>query len=342
MIIALRCLTAIAIFSLAPLTFAHKLAPSLFEMTETSVGTFDVRWKTPRTLPTPEPIQVSLPAHCEDGSERRPNLDATGILFEWQTMCGDAGLVGQTIRFTGLGINQSAAVIKIDLLDGRSYRQLLNGEQNEFLVPPRMAWGAVALDYTALGVEHILGGIDHLFFVWALVLMLATRKLLIAITAFTLGHSLTLSLAALSLIRVPQELTEFFIALSIFVLAVEAARHRFNPEDHSAAKGLVARHSFWICALFGLLHGLGFAGALREIGLPQEEVLTALLMFNIGVEIGQILFIGVVLGIGATMRTVAKQQFPVMTPDRWIWMPIYLIGSGSTYWCIDRSLGLIG
>ena len=82
MIIALRCLTAIAIFSLAPLTFAHKLAPSLFEMTETSVGTFDVRWKTPRTLPTPEPIQVSLPAHCEDGSERRPNLDATGILFE--------------------------------------------------------------------------------------------------------------------------------------------------------------------------------------------------------------------------------------------------------------------
>ncbi|NDG94083.1 MAG: hypothetical protein EBY55_13220, partial [Gammaproteobacteria bacterium] len=187
MIIALRCLTAIAIFSLAPLTFAHKLAPSLFEMTETSVGAFDVRWKTPRTLPTPEPIQVFLPAHCEDRGDRRPNLDATGILFEWQTECSDAGLVGQTIRFTGLGINQSAAVIKIDLLDGRSYRQLLNGEQNEFLVPERMSWSAVALDYTALGVEHILGGIDHLFFVWALVLMLATRKLLIAITAFTLG-----------------------------------------------------------------------------------------------------------------------------------------------------------
>jgi len=218
----------------------------------------------------------------------------------------------------------------------------LNGDQNEFLVPERMAWGAVAKDYTALGVEHILGGIDHLFFVWALVLMLATRKLLIAITAFTLGHSLTLSLAALSLIRVPQELTEFFIALSIFVLAVEAARHRLNPEANSVAKGLVARHSFWVCALFGLLHGLGFAGALREIGLPQEEVLTALLMFNIGVEIGQILFIGVVLGIGATMRTVAKQQFPVICPDRWVWMPIYLIGSGSTYWSIDRSLGLIG
>ena len=106
--------------------------------------------------------------------------------------------------------------------------------------------------------------------------MLATRKLLIAITAFTLGHSLTLSLAALSLIRVPQELTEFFSALSIFVLAVEAARHRLNPHTLPAAKGLVTRHSFWVCVLFGLLHGLGFAGALRGIGLPQEEVLTAL------------------------------------------------------------------
>jgi len=337
----MKYLLMAALALLAPAVSAHKLAPSLFQVTETDSGVYDLHWKTPRTLPTPEPIEVFLPENCRDIGDRQPKLDPVGVIFEWRTECSGNGLVGAKIRFTGLEVNQSAAVVKIDLLDGRAYLQLLNGSTAEFLVPERVEWGAVVRDYTWLGVEHILGGIDHLFFVWALVLMLPNRRLLIAVTAFTLGHSLTLSLAALSLIHVPQEITEFFIALSIFVLAAEVARDRLIAGAENSAPGLIARHAFWVCVAFGLLHGLGFAGALREIGLPQEEVVTALLMFNIGVEIGQVLFIGVVLLISAAL-SLASKNLPVLTPGRWVWVPIYLIGSGSTYWCIDRSIGLIG
>jgi hypothetical protein len=249
--------------------------------------------------------------------------------------------VDSVVRVSGLAGNQSAAVVKIDLLDGRAYRQLLNGSQPEFLVPERVERGAVIRDYAQLGAEHILSGIDHLFFVWALILMLPRRKLLIAITAFTLGHSVTLALAALALVRVPQELTEFFIALSIFVLAAEMAKNKMKQETLDNPVGLVQKHAFWICVVFGLLHGLGFAGALRDIGLPQEEVLVALLMFNVGVEMGQLLFLSCVIAMGAGMAVIARSGFPVIAPERWRWLPIYMIGSGSAYWCIERSLGVL-
>lgn len=332
----------VAFSALTSAASAHKLAPSLFELTEKSPRVYEVLLKTPGTLPTPEPIAAFLPDHCTELSQRQPGLDSLGVTFTWLAECSGNGLPGSTIRFSGLEVNQSAAVVRIDLLDGRSYRHLLNGGRAEFLVPERQQRGAVVRDYTWLGIEHILGGIDHLFFVWALVLMLPTKKLLIALTAFTLGHSLTLSLAALSFIRVPQELTEFAIALSIFFLAAELARSRLMSGIETSAHGLVARHAFWVCLAFGLLHGLGFAGALRDIGFPQEELIAALVMFNIGVEIGQILFTGSALLIGAAMTQVSKVHLPVLAPARWVWLPIYLIGSGSTFWCIDRSIGLIG
>ncbi len=320
-------------------TLAHKLAPSLLMIQETAPNQFDLHWKTPRTLPTPERIELYLPNHCADLSERQPVPDPVGMVFEWRVDCGDQGLVDSLVRVSGLAGNQSAAVVKIDLLDGRAYRKLLNGSQPEFLVPKRVEKGAVIRDYTQLGTEHILSGIDHLFFVWALILMLTRRKLLIAITAFTLGHSVTLALAALELVRVPQELTEFFIALSIFVLAAEMAKSKMKQDTSDNPVSLIRKHVFWVCVAFGLLHGLGFAGALRDIGLPQEEVLVALLMFNVGVEIGQLLFLGVVIAIGSGMAAIARPRFPVIAPERWLWLPIYLIGSGSAYWCIERSLG---
>ncbi|MFT5014712.1 MAG: hypothetical protein ACI9HA_003382 [Dinoroseobacter sp.] len=334
---------------------AHKLAPSLLAIEESTPNQFELQWKTPRTLPTPERIELHLPNHCVDLSERQPVPDPVGIVFKWRVDCGDQGLVGSVVRVSGLAGNQSAAVVKIDLLDGRAYRQLLNGSEPEFLIPERVERGAVIRDYAQLGIEHILSGIDHLFFVWALILMLARRKLLIAITAFTLGHSVTLALAALEFVRVPQGLTEFFIALSIFVLAAEMAKHKLAQgglwhnkllQDKTGEPvGLIQKHVFWVCVAFGLLHGLGFAGALRDIGLPQEEVLVALLMFNVGVEIGQLLFLGFVIVIGMAisraMTVLAGAKFAVVSIERWRWLPIYLIGSGSAYWCIERSLGIL-
>lgn len=341
-----RFLALLLLVLFSSVVFAHKLAPSLLAIQETTPNQFELQWKTPRTLPTPEKIELHLPNHCADIGERQPVPDPVGIVFEWRVDCGDLGLVGSVVRVSGLTGNQSAAVVKIDLLDGRAYRQLLNGSQPEFLVPERVERGAVIRDYAQLGIEHILSGVDHLFFVWALILMLSRRKLLIAITAFTLGHSVTLALAALELVRVPQELTEFFIALSIFVLAAEMAKHKLGQDKLYQDKwnkpiGLIQKHIFWVCLAFGLLHGLGFAGALRDIGLPQEEVLVALLMFNVGVEIGQLLFFSFVIVIGAGMATIARSRFPVLAPERWLWLPIYLIGSGSAYWCIERSLGVL-
>ncbi|MFT7090863.1 MAG: hypothetical protein ACJAYE_001741 [Candidatus Azotimanducaceae bacterium] len=340
-----RLLALLVLVLFSGYSLAHKLAPSLLAIQETTSNQFELQWKTPRTLPTQERIELHLPNHCADLSERQPVPDPVGIVFEWRVDCGDQGLVGSVVRVSGLAGNQSAAVVKIDLLDGRAYRQLLNGSQPEFLVPERVERGAVIRDYAQLGAEHILGGIDHLFFVWALMLMLSRRKLLIAITAFTLGHSVTLALAALEFVSVPQALTEFFIALSIFVLAAEMAKNKMNQNTLDNPVGLIQKHAFWVCVAFGLLHGLGFAGALRDIGLPQEEVLTALLMFNVGVEIGQLLFLGIVIAIGAAisraMAVISRSGFPVIAPERWLWLPIYLIGSGSAYWCIERTLGVL-
>jgi hypothetical protein len=347
---AQRFLALFVLVLISNTVLAHKLAPSLLAIEESTPNQFELQWKTPRTLPTPERIELHLPNHCVDLSERQPVPDPVGIVFEWRVDCGDQGLVGSVVRVSGLAGNQSAAVVKIDLLDGRAYRQLLNGSEAEFFVPERVERSAVIRDYAQLGTEHILSGIDHLFFVWALILMLARRKLLIAITAFTLGHSVTLALAALEFVRVPQGLTEFFIALSILVLAAEMAKNKLGQDkllQNNTGKpiGLIQKHVFWVCVAFGLLHGLGFAGALRDIGLPQEEVLVALLMFNVGVEIGQLLFLSFVIVIGIAvsraMTVLARAKLPVVSIERWRWLPIYLIGSGSAYWCIERSLGVL-
>lgn len=314
--------------------FAHKMAPSLLLLDETEAGQFKVHWKTPLVQSSAVRIGLNLPTHCSASSAPTPKPDPVGAVLEWSIDCGAAGLVGHDIAITGLAENQSAAVLKIALLDGRQYQHVINASQPSYTVPERVKRSDVMWDYLLLGVEHILAGIDHLFFVWALILLLARRKLLIAITAFTLGHSITLALAALDIITVPQTLTELFIAFSIFVLAVEIAAKR-------GEQSLIRRHAFWVCVAFGLLHGLGFAGALKEIGLPQEEVVVALLMFNVGVEVGQILFVLVVLAIAWGLRRLADSLLPVLHPERLVWIPVYLIGAGSAFWCIERSVGLL-
>lgn len=316
--------------AVAPLAYAHKMAPSLLALEETTSGEFAVSWKTPRVLSTPTRIEARLPAHCAETETMTQVPDPVGALWRWQVNCGAEGLVGQSIHISGLAENKSAALVRIDLLDGRQFRVLLNGEQSEYLVPQRVRRGQVMWDYLLLGMDHILRGVDHLFFVWALILLLPLRKLLIAVTAFTLGHSVTLALAALQVVRVPQNLTEIFIALTILILASELASKRDNDG------GLIKRHAFLVCCAFGLLHGLGFASALIDIGLPQEEIVVALLMFNVGVEAGQIAFIGVVLVLGWLLARAVKDWLPKLR-----WVPTYIIGSAAAFWCIERSVGLI-
>ena len=182
--------------------------------------------------------------------------------------------------------------------------------------------------YTVLGIEHILTGFDHLLFVLALVLIVrGTRRLIWTVTAFTLAHSITLALATLGVIHVPGPPVEAIIALSIVFVANEIIHQQRGTE------GLAARKPWLIAFSFGLLHGLGFAGALAEVGLPQNSIALALLFFNVGVELGQLLFIAAVLACGALVRAVAAHRIDAR---RTVIPLAYCIGGTASYWVIER------
>ena len=182
------------------------------------------------------------------------------------------------------------------------------------------------MDYTWLGAEHIWAGPDHLLFVMGLLLLVGwNRRLIYTVTAFTLGHSVTLAMVTLGLFDYPVSLVEFMIALSIYVLAVELAR----GEDG----GALWRQPWWLAGGFGLLHGMGFAGALAETGLPQSNVPLALLFFNVGVEFGQLAFITLLMLIAATGVRALGQRFTALLP-----LPVYALGGLSAMWCIERGL----
>jgi hypothetical protein len=217
----------------------------------------------------------------------------------------------------------------VSLLDGRNYQQVLDAGQTEFVIPAESSAGEVVGDYSLLGMEHIWGGMDHLLFVFGLLLLVGGgTRLLWTITAFTLGHSITLSLVTLGFFDYPVALVEFAIALSIFVLAVELTRIRKHD--------MLWRNPWWLAGGFGLLHGMGFAGALAETGLPQNNLPLALLFFNVGIEVGQIAFILVVLAIWYLIRKpLASWQ------DRLMPVPVYVLGSLSAMWCIERGIEVL-
>ena len=186
-------------------------------------------------------------------------------------------------------------------------------------------------EYSVLGAEHIWGGIDHLMFVFGLLLLVgagAGWRLISTITAFTLGHSITLSLVTLGFLSYPVSLVEFAISLSIFILALELAR--------SDKGGLFRRYPWWLAGSFGLLHGMGFAGALAEVGLPQGSVPLSLLFFNLGIELGQITFILLLLGV---WQLVKRRLLPWQ--ERLLPVPVYALGGLSAMWCFQHGLLLL-
>ncbi|NCF17569.1 MAG: HupE/UreJ family protein [Haliea sp.] len=311
---------------------AHRFAPSLLKVNEIATGQYNMVWKTPAQGTSNIPLRPVWPESCEVKNASPPQLEGTGKVSSWQLHCsdlGEDGMVGDTLGVSGLGANQASAMVMVSLLDGRQYQEVLNAAQPEFVVPAESSAGEVMSDYSLLGMEHIWGGIDHLLFVFGLLLLVGGgTRLLWTITAFTVGHSITLSLVTLGFFDYPVALVEFTIALSIFVLAVELTR----VERHD----MLWRNPWWLAGGFGLLHGMGFAGALAETGLPQGNVPLALLFFNIGIEIGQIAFIFVVLILWYLVR---KPLAPWQ--DRLLPVPVYILGALSAMWCIERGLEVL-
>ena len=312
-------------------SMAHRFAPSLLKLFEVGEGQYQVVWKTPAQRVSAVPLRPEFPDHCSAPSPESGTLEGTGIISSWTMRC-EGSLVGHQLSVSGLVDNSASVLLSIETRDGYYYQGLLAGEQAVFTVPAEPTVLEVMREYSWLGAEHIWGGIDHLLFVFGLLLLVGwNRRLFWTITAFTVGHSVTLSLVTLGFFEYPVALVEFAIALSIFVLALELAR--------SEGAGLFRRYPWWLAGGFGLLHGMGFAGALAEVGLPQSELPLALLFFNIGIELGQLAFIALVAALGAIMT----RMHLAFTRERPLarLFPVYLLGSLSAMWCIERGLEML-
>ena len=222
-------------------------------------------------------------------------------------------------------------MLRVDLLQGGSHQAILRPSSTSFEIPARESKVEIAGSYWRLGVFHILEGVDHLLFLFALFVIVAGfGRLIKTVTAFTVAHSITLALAALGIVHVPPAPTEAVIALSILFLAAEIIRQR------SGQTGLTERYPWSIAFIFGLIHGLGFAGALSQIGLPEHEVPLALLMFNVGVETGQVLFLVAVAVLIAGLLRLPLPKFQ----GSWRLIP-YGVGSVAAFWTIERVSAIL-
>jgi hydrogenase/urease accessory protein HupE len=307
---------------------SHPLAPSLLELRELDPGRLAVRWKTPALAArgaVPRPV---LPDGCAPEAEPDWTREGTGVVQRFVARCVAPDLVGRVVGVDGLGASRTDALLRVELADGRAFREVLSGDRARFEIPVREQPLRVASGYVGLGVEHILGGLDHLAFVFGLLLLVGPgRALFWTITAFTLGHSATLSLAALGFVALPSRPIEVGIAASIVVLGVELVRQQGGAPLTAAAAPAGA-------AVFGLLHGLGFASALTDVGLPAEAIPLALFSFNLGVELGQLAFVASVLVLGALLRPALG-----MLPSRARWLAPYGVGSFGAFLLFDRLLG---
>jgi hydrogenase/urease accessory protein HupE len=328
---ASRVVGALAVLVLlAPGARAHPLAPCVLEVRELGDGRAEVGWKTPLTRPRGAELEPVLPMHCRVVEPRRVAEENGGVWTRWTVDCGPGGLIGQEVGVTGRGSLSLAALVRVTLADGRVVQSVVSPAHPRLTIPPRPRARDVVRDYGRLGIEHILTGADHLLFVFGLVLLAGTtRRLLGTVSAFTVGHSITLTLAALGIVDLPSRAIELAIATSVLFLAVELARRPATPT-------FVQRRPWTMAVVFGLLHGLGFAGALREAGLPAGDIPLALLSFNLGIEAGQILF---VLAVLALWRLAAR--LPAHAPTWARRIPVYGMGSLAGYWWLERALAVI-
>ena len=304
---------------------AHEVRPGYLEVRQTETETFDVLWKVPARGRLKLAIYARLPDNCVPLSAVVSTKGGGAFTDRWTVTC-PGGLSGGTIVIDGLSSTLTDVLARIERLDGSSQVFRLSPDAPVIVIEATPGWQQIAGTYLGLGVEHILSGIDHLLFVLALLLLVkGWRRLVATVTAFTVAHSLTLAAATLGFVHVPQRPIEAVIALSIAFVAAELVRLK------SGQVSLTQRWPWAIAFIFGLLHGFGFAGALSEIGLPEQAIPLALLFFNVGVELGQLLFIAGVVAIGTIARRIAV-PLPAWAPQ----LSAYAIGTVAAFWTIER------
>jgi hydrogenase/urease accessory protein HupE len=332
----LRLFLAVLAVLLAQPAISDELRPGYLEMRQTSPGAYNLLFKIPaRGEDLRLAIYVKLPEGTQDIAPPRASF-SDGAYVERRSIRRDGGLIGQAVSIEGLSATSTDVLVRIESLAGAIQTERLSPTKTSFVIQAVPGAGEVAGTYLRLGIEHILFGFDHLLFVLALVILVKTwSRVAITVTAFTIAHSITLAAATLGFVNVPGPPVEATIALSIMLVSVEILNARRGKPS------LTARLPWLVAFSFGLLHGFGFAGALAEVGLPQHAIPVALLFFNIGVEIGQLLFVTTVLSLICLSRYLASQVLePALiqrTFDRLDVTAAYAIGIAAAYWLVERT-----
>jgi hydrogenase/urease accessory protein HupE len=310
---------------------AHELRPGYLEVRQTGPETFAVLWKVPARDDLRLGLHLQLPDNCTPAAEplRLQTADAS---TERSTLACRGGLEGRRIAIGGLTATLTDVLVRLVRVDGSTQSVRLTPSAPSLVVAAVPSRFQTAPIYLRLGVEHILMGVDHLLFVLGLLLLVPNRWMLLkTITSFTVAHSLTLAGATLGYASAPLLPLNAVIALSILFL---------GPEIVRAGRGdtsLTLRHPWIVAFAFGLLHGFGFASGLTTMGLPRAEIPVALLLFNLGVEAGQMLFVLLVVQLARAFRTLE-----ICWP-RWVKaVPAYTVGTLGAYWTLQRMVLLLG
>jgi hydrogenase/urease accessory protein HupE len=315
--------------------FAHEIRPAYLEIKQTASESYDILWKVPALGETKRlGIYVELPERCIITKELRATMFNSSLTERWSVKCSGR-LSGETIRIEGLSATMTDVLVRFENLDGSIQTARMTPSSPSFIVAKKIDAMDVVYSYTILGIEHILSGIDHLLFVLALLIITKGGwKLVKTVTAFTISHTISLTLATLGYVHIPQKPVEAVIALSIVFIATEILHQR------QGKPGITSRSPWIVAFLFGLIHGLGFAGALSETGLPNDYIPTALLFFSIGVEAGHLLFISLVLLLMSILYRATSKLSPYYQ-QRLAFiqlLPTYFIGSVAMFWMIHRIL----
>lgn len=308
------------------ISFADEIRPAYLEIKENTNNLYSVLWKVPLKGDKKLGLQPLFDSDCIDKTQAITRQVDASYIQRWMMAC-KSGLQNKTVSITGLELTNTDVLVHLEFINGVSHTAQLTPSNHFYLIPEEASILQVIKTYTWLGIEHILLGFDHLLFIFALLLIINNnRRLLLTITAFTVAHSITLAGATLGFIYVPQRPVEAVIALSILFLSVEIVHGR------QGRPGCTARWPWLVAFIFGLLHGFGFAGALAETGLPQHAIPAALIFFNVGVELGQLLFVLSVVLLTWLLHQMKQQKIL----ERAETVVIYSIGGLSTFWLFER------
>lgn len=328
----MRCLTFLVIIFAAAVSpcgaGAHEIRPGYLEVNEAPENSYEIVWKAPLQFGRPLAVAPVFPTDCKQrGAVDRASM-RNAVVAKYALACSEP-LSGRAVDFAGLELTTTDVLVRLRPVGASVETYRASPGAPAIMLGAEYNGRGVAGAYFGLGVEHILQGIDHLLFVAALVLIISgVRRLVETITAFTLAHSLTLIATSIGWVALPNAPVEAVIALSIVFLANELA-------NKQAGRVRLSEQRPWVVAfIFGLLHGFGFAGALAEIGLPKGDIAMALLMFNIGVEVGQLLFVAGLL--------VALRALDFFVPRRPVELAAaYTIGIAATVWMFERVSGMV-